>query len=188
MTHARLRASIDVDAPAFPFPHRIEVTATVRDPELRVETTFVPDGAAAGAGVVRLASLPPAPGCAAQQVAAAAPAAPSPRRSTTAASRPASRPRGPGDDPIGRRTFDDGYALRPRPSAAHRRTTPAQPIELRCGAGYPFAQVWVPRRQAVRRARAHDRADQRARRWQGTVVRRGDSFTATFTLTLDRIR
>ena len=43
-----------------------------------------------------------------------------------------------------------------------------QSVELRCGAGYPFAQVWVPRGQAVRRARADGRADQRAGRPHGT--------------------
>ena len=41
---ASLRASIVVDAPAFPFPHRIEVAATVRDAQLRVDTTIVATG------------------------------------------------------------------------------------------------------------------------------------------------
>ena len=41
---ARLRASIDVDAPAFPFPHRIEILVTARDGELDVRTTVIPTG------------------------------------------------------------------------------------------------------------------------------------------------
>ena len=42
--HARLDASIDVDSPAFPFPHRIHVRATARDARLVVDTTIVPTG------------------------------------------------------------------------------------------------------------------------------------------------
>ena len=41
---ASVRASIDVDAPAFPFPHRIEVVAAVHDRQLTVDTTLVPTG------------------------------------------------------------------------------------------------------------------------------------------------
>jgi galactose mutarotase-like enzyme len=41
---ARLSATIEVDAPAFPFPHRINVTVTARDGELGVATTVVPTG------------------------------------------------------------------------------------------------------------------------------------------------
>ena len=37
---AGVRASIDVDAPEFPFPHRIEISASVRDTQLRVDTTI----------------------------------------------------------------------------------------------------------------------------------------------------
>ena len=39
---ARLGASIDVDAPAFPFAHRIELLVTARDGELDVRTTVIP--------------------------------------------------------------------------------------------------------------------------------------------------
>ncbi len=41
---AMVQASIDVDTPAFPFPHRIQVTALAREPELRIDTTIVPTG------------------------------------------------------------------------------------------------------------------------------------------------
>ena len=36
--------SIDVDARAFPFPHRIELSITARDGSLTVDTTIVPTG------------------------------------------------------------------------------------------------------------------------------------------------
>ena len=41
---AGFRATIDVDAPAFPFPHRIEVVVAARDRQLTLDTTVVPTG------------------------------------------------------------------------------------------------------------------------------------------------
>src|SRR4051812_41363731 len=41
---APLRASIDVDARAFPFPHRIEVAIAARDGSLTVDTSLRPTG------------------------------------------------------------------------------------------------------------------------------------------------
>ena len=39
-----LRAAIDVDAPAFPFPHRVELKVTARDARLTVGATVIPTG------------------------------------------------------------------------------------------------------------------------------------------------
>ena len=41
---AGFRASIDVDAPAFPFPHRIEVFVVAREHQLALDTTVIPTG------------------------------------------------------------------------------------------------------------------------------------------------
>ena len=41
---ASFEAAIDIDAPAFPFAHRIDVRFTVRDAELQVTTTVTPTG------------------------------------------------------------------------------------------------------------------------------------------------
>jgi hypothetical protein len=41
---ARVAASVDVDAPAFPFPHRIDVAIAAHDDRLVVDTTIVPTG------------------------------------------------------------------------------------------------------------------------------------------------
>ena len=86
--------------------------------------------------------------------------------------------------PIGRRTFDDGYALG-RDGRLAIENDLGQSVQLRCGAGYSFAQVWVPRGKpfaALEPMAAPTNAlvDRKA-----PVVRRGDSYTATFTLTLD---
>ena len=41
---AAFAATIDVDDPAFPFPHRIEVTVTAHGPQLTLDTTVIPTG------------------------------------------------------------------------------------------------------------------------------------------------
>ena len=62
--------------------------------------------------------------------------------------------------PLGRRTFDDLYALgRQRRLSFEAEDGPA--IELRCDSAYPYAQVWVPARQDLRRSRTDGRPDQR---------------------------
>ena len=136
--------SIDVDAPAFPFPHRIEVAVSARDRRLTIDTTVDPDRAQPGAGRLRLASVP-------------APAGHTPaaagtcgcRRATTSRSTSGVCPTGGEQaergeaDPIGRRTFDDLYRLgrerRPRAWSPTSRRSRCAP-----GRGYPYAQVWVP--------------------------------------------
>jgi aldose 1-epimerase len=41
---AGFRAAIDVDAPAFPYPHRIEVSVVAHEHELALDTTVIPTG------------------------------------------------------------------------------------------------------------------------------------------------
>ena len=41
---AGFRASIDVDAPAFPYPHRIEVSVVAHEQSLALDTTVIPTG------------------------------------------------------------------------------------------------------------------------------------------------
>jgi aldose 1-epimerase len=181
---ARLRAAMTVDGPAFPYPHRIEISAIVRDPELRITTRVVPTGTRAVPiafgwhPYLRLPSL---------------------TRSQWRLRLPSRRhlildPRGiPTGDvvpeaseraPIGRRTFDDGYALG-RDGRLAIENDIGQSVELRCGSGYSFAQVWVPRGKpftALEPMAAPTNAlvDRKA-----PVVRRGDSYTASFTLTME---
>ena len=68
---ASFRATIEVDAPAFPFPHRIEVTAAAADHRLVLDTTVVPTGRRGCPGRVRVAPVPPPAGDAAEQLEAA---------------------------------------------------------------------------------------------------------------------
>jgi len=180
---ARVQASIAVDAPAFPFPHRIEVTAIVREPVLRVDTTIVPTGRRSvpiAFGWHPYLRLPEGP-----------------RRSWRLRLPPrrhlaldhdgiptgAVRPERAEVEPIGPRTFDDGYALgRNRRLAIESEQ--GHSLEMRGDTNYPYAQVWVPPgRQFVAlepmTAPTNALVDRTA-----PVVRRGDTFTASYSLTL----
>jgi len=182
---ARLRASTVVDAPAFPFPHRIVVTAIARDHELGIDTTVVPTGRRAVPVAFGWHPYLRLPGSPRGRWRLRLP----PRRHLTLDSR--GIPTGDAvteareSAPIGRRTFDDGYHLgRDRRLAIESDT--GQSVALHCGSQYPFAQVWVPRGQpfvALEPMAAPTNAlvDRTA-----PLVQPGDTFTATFRLTLDR--
>jgi aldose 1-epimerase len=182
---ARVRASIGVDSPAFPFPHRIEVAAVANESQLRVDTTIVPTGRR---------SVPIAFGW---HPYLRLPGAPRGRWRLHLPSRrhlvlddrgiptgESARERAEGD-PISDRTFDDAYQL----GRVHRlriEHDARRSIEVRGGVGYPFAQVWVPRGKpfvALEPMAAPTNAlvDRIA-----PVVTPGDRYTASFTLTLDR--
>jgi galactose mutarotase-like enzyme len=180
---ARLRASMHVDAPAFPFPHRIEVTATAREPELRVDTTVVPTGrrgvpiAFGWHPYLRLPGerrsrwrlrLPPRRHLALDD--RGIPTGESTREAGETA-------------PIAQRTFDDGYGLGRdrRLSLANERGA----VTLRCGAGYPFAQVWVPRGEQFAALEPMTAPTNSLVDGTCSIVDPGDAFTATFTLMLD---
>jgi aldose 1-epimerase len=139
---ARLRASIDVDAPAFPFPHRVEVVVVARDGELDIRTTVIPTArrrVPVAFGWHPYLRLPGPPRREWQLR--------MPRRRHLALDglgipTGASTVEPAEALPIGRRTFDDLYALgRDRRLAFE---TDDAMVELRCDSAYPFAQVWVP--------------------------------------------
>lgn len=180
---ARLRASIAVDAPAFPFPHRIEIGAVLLDSALRVDTTVVPTGRRGvpiAFGWHPYLRLPVGPRRTwrlrlpvRQHLALDDLGIP-----TGAAVREPAEA-----DVVGRRTFDDGYALgRDRRLAIESED--GHSLEMRGRSNYPYAQVWVPTGKpfvALEPMTAPTNAlvDRKA-----AVVRRGDTFTASFTLTL----
>ena len=180
---ARLRASIAVDAPAFPFPHRIEVTATARTPVLRVDTRIIPTGRRSvpiAFGWHPYLRLPHGPRRTWRL------RLPS-RRHLTLDDRgiPTGdvRPETTESEVIGSRTFDDGYALgRDRRCAIVDESGRA--LEMRGDAAYPFAQVWVPRGKSFVALEPMAAATNALVDRAAPLVRRGDSFTASFTLTL----
>jgi aldose 1-epimerase len=180
---ARLRASIDVDAPAFPFPHRIEIAAVLRDSVLRVDTTVVPRGRRGvpiAFGWHPYLRLPVG------------------SRRTWRLRLPVRQHLGLDDlgipigtavrepaeaDVVGRRTFDDGYALgRDRRLAIESED--GHSLELRGRSNYPYAQVWVPAGESFVALEPMTAPTNALVAGDTTVVRPGDTFTAAFTLTL----
>jgi aldose 1-epimerase len=177
---ACITAAIDVDAPAFPFAHRIEVRVIARDAELTIETRVV----ATGSRQVPIAfgwhpylQLP------------------GPSRSEWQLHLPARThlelddrgiPTGhEGDEPgeadaIGDRTFDDLYRL----GSEHELSlvNDEASIAMRAGDGYGYAQVWVPPDRPF--AALEPMTDRTNSLVDGTppLVEPGDSFTATYTL------
>ena len=181
-SNARLRASIDVDAPAFPFPHRIEVVVKARDSELDIRTTVVPTGrrrVPIAFGWHPYLRLPDAsrrlwrlrmpkrrhleldplgiPTGAATDEAAEA-------------------------DAIGTRTFDDLYAL----GRDHRLAfeTDDAAIELWSDSAYPYAQVWVPAGRRFAALEPMAAATNALGDGTAPLVEPGDSYSARFVLTI----
>jgi len=178
---ARLAAATDVDAPAFPFPHRIEVVITARDDRLVVDTTIVPTGrrrvpvAFGWHPYLRVPGTPRArwrlrlPTCT--------------RLALDERGLPtgdAARARAE-DARIGRRTFDDLYALGARRRLALTADGGAG-IELRVGATYPCAQVWVPPGKPFAALEPMTAPTDALGRGTTPLVAPGDAFTARFEL------
>jgi galactose mutarotase-like enzyme len=179
---AWLHAAIDVDAPAFPFPHRVELKVTARDARLTMGATVIPTGrrpVPIAFGWHPYLRLPNA------------------TRSTWRLRLPTrhhlaldgrgiptgeSNPEPAEATPIGRRTFDDLYRLGRQRRLALEADSVA--IELHCAENYPFAQVWVP--PGRRFAALEPMAAPTNALVAGTTpfVPSGEAFTATFALTI----
>ena len=179
---ARLRASIAVDAPAFPFPHRIEVLVIAREAELDIRTTVVPTArrrvpiAFGWHPYLRLPGPPrrewrlrmP------RRRHLALDGLGIPTGASTAAAAEAL--------PIGRRTFDDLYALgRDRRLAFE---TDEAAVELWCDSAYPFAQVWVPAGAGYGALEPMAAPTNALADGTAPLVEPGDSFSARFVLTV----
>ncbi len=181
---ARVRASTAVDAAAFPFPHRIEVTATASEDALRVDTAIVPTGRRSVPIVFGWHPYLRLPGAPRSQWRLRLPSRRHLALDSFGIPTGESRREPAEADPIGRRTFDDGYGL----GRAHRLVLEHddRSIELRCGAGYPCVQVWVPQGKPFVAIEPMTAPTNALVDGIAPVVAPGDRFTATFTLTLDR--
>jgi galactose mutarotase-like enzyme len=143
---AGVRAAIEVDDPAFPFPHRIEVSATVRDCELAVETTIVPTGRRRVPVAFGWHPYLRLPGTPRRHWTLRLPARAHVALDGRGIPTGAQQDEAGEDAPIGRRTFDDLYLLgRDRDLALVGSDAT---VTMRAGPGYAFAQVWVPKGRA----------------------------------------
>ncbi len=178
---ARVTASIPVDAPAFPFPHRIEVAATAHDDRLVVDTTVVPTGrrrVPIAFGWHPYLRVPGTPRARWQlRLPARRHLALDERGIPTGDERHETAEQ----DALGRRTLDDLYAL----GRGHRLAFTGDggaSIELRAGAGYPFAQVWVPPGRPFAALEPMTQPTNALADGNPPLVEPGDAFTARFTL------
>lgn len=179
---ARLTASMDVDAPAFPFPHRIEVTVATLDRRLQVDTTIVPTGTR------------PVPVAFGWHPYLRLPGTPRRRWHLRLPSRThleldeLGLPTGGEQtetaeaEPIARRTFDDLYRL-----GRDRQLTLVgddHSITMGAGPGYPYAQVWVPPGRPFAALEPMTVATNSLIAGTTPMVEPGGAFTAGFTLTI----
>lgn len=180
---ATLDASIDVDAPAFPFPHRIDVRVRVREPRLTIDTTVTATGRRRVPVAFGWHPYLRVPGTPRARWRLRLP--PREHRALDARSIPTggSTHQPPEAEAIGRRTFDDLYALGRNRRFAFEGED-GRGIEMRCVDGYPFAQVWVPAGRSF--GALEPMAAPTNALVEGTtpLVGPGDSFTARFALTV----
>jgi galactose mutarotase-like enzyme len=182
---ARIQATRDLDAPAWPFPHRIELAVVLGDGRLTVDTTIVPTGrrqVPVAFGWHPYLRLPGAPRRAWRLRL--------PERAHLALDARGIPTGGVQDEAaeskaIGRRRFDDLYRLG---RGAGRRLAlevdGGAAVELRSDANYPFAQVWVPPGQPFAALEPMTVPTNAIVDGDTPMVRPGESFTARFELRL----
>jgi galactose mutarotase-like enzyme len=178
---AHVAASIDVDAPAFPFPHRIDVAIAAHDDRLVVDTTIVPTGRRRVPVAFGWHPYLRVPGAPRSQWRLHLPA----RRHLALDGRGiptgASEAERAEAEPLGRRHFDDLYALgRGRRLAFAAADGTA--IELHPGPTYPYAQVWVPPGRPFAALEPMAAPTDALGRGDAPLVPPGDDYTARFEL------
>jgi galactose mutarotase-like enzyme len=178
---ASVVATLDVDAPAFPFPHRLEVDARVHEDRLVVTTTVVPTGKRAVPIAFGWHPYLRLPGSARhtwnlrlprrEHLLLDAHGIPTGERVAEVAQ----------VMPIARRTFDDLYALGSRRVLGLDAPDGAA-LEVRTDTAYPYAQVWVPPGKSFAALEPMTAPTDALRRGTVDMVGPGDSHRARFTI------
>jgi galactose mutarotase-like enzyme len=181
---ARFVAAIDIDAPAFPFPHRIQVSVTAAEGQLTLDTTVIATGRRPVPVAFGWHPYLRVPGPSRSEWRLRLPARthltlddrgiPDGGRSSERAEA----------DLIGRRTFDDLYALGRTRSLELETDDTA--ISMQAGIGYPYAQVWVPKGRSFAALEPMTTATNSLVDGTAPLVERGDEYRATFTLAIGR--
>ena len=180
---ARLTATTIVDTPAFPFPHLLELSVAAHDDRLVVDTTLVPTGDRDVPVAFGWHPYLRVPGTPRSRWSLRLPA----RERLTLDERGiptgASARELAEDDTIGRRTFDDLYALGRDRRLAFTGDDGAS-VAVQGDARYPFAQVWVPVGKAFAALEPMTAPTNALADGTTPLVAPGDAFTARFTLTV----
>jgi aldose 1-epimerase len=177
---ARLLASIDVDAPAFPFPHRIEVAVAAHDDRLVVDTTLAPTGRRRVPVAFGWHPYLRVPGTRRSRWRLRLPARTHLRLDGRGLPTGEANAEASEHAALGRRTFDDLYALGRSRRLAF--TTDDAAIELRADAAFPYAQVWVPEGLPFAALEPMTVPTDALGRGTTPLVAPGDAFTARFEL------
>lgn len=179
---ARMTATTIVDAPAFPFPHLLEVAVALHDDRLVIDTTLVATGPRKVPVAFGWHPYLRVPGTPRSQWQLTLPA----RRHLTLDDRGvptgASAREAAEQEVVGRRTFDDLYAL----GRDHRLAFTGDDgtsIEVRGDAHYPYAQVWVPAGKPFAALEPMTVPTNALADGNTHLVPPGDSFTASFSIT-----
>jgi len=177
-----VRAVHALDTPAFPFPHRIELTYALRPGRLDVRTTVVPTGSVEVPVAFGWHPYLRVPGAPRSRWRLRLPART--HRELDARGLPTGRwwPEPAEADPIGRRSFDDLYGLGRRRVMALE--TDDHAVEIRADAGYGWGQVWVPPGRAFAALEPMTVPTGALVRGEVPWVAPGDSFSASFAVVL----
>jgi len=128
---------------AFPFPHRVAIEATLEEATLRIATTVEATGEVAVPISFGFHPYLRLPGVPREEWVLAAPVrerlALDPRQLPTGGREPCEIETGP----LGARTFDQGFTA-PEEGEPFALSGGGRRLELRLGAGYPFAQIYAP--------------------------------------------
>jgi len=180
---ATFTAALDVDDPVFPFPHRLGLSVRLDQGRLRVTTTIVPTArrrVPVAFGWHPYLRVPVAPRSrwrlrlpAREHLLLDARGLPTGERVPVAAEAA----------PVGRRTFDDLFALGRIRVLGLEHDDGA--LTLRSDAGFPFAQVWVPPGRPFAALEPMTAATDALGTGTAPLVSPGDQFAATFTLTVE---
>ncbi len=180
---ARLTATTIVDSPAFPFPHLLEVSAAARDDRLVVDTTLVPTGDRAVPVAFGWHPYLRVPGTPRSRWTLRLPACAHLALDELGIPTGASAREPAEDDTIGRRAFDDLYALGRDRRLAFTGDDGAS-VAVQGDARYPFAQVWAPVGKPFAALEPMTVATNALADGTAPLVAPGDAFTARFTLTV----
>lgn len=180
---AHLGASIDVDARAFPFPHRLELAIRAREAQLQVDTTVVPTGQRPVPVTFGWHPYLQLPSTARSRWRLHLPTRRHLELDALGLPTGASTPEPAETAAVGRRTLDDLYALgRDRRLALTADDGAA--IELHCATNYPFAQVWVPPGRAFAALEPMTAPTNALEAGIAPLVPRGEAYTTRFALTV----
>jgi galactose mutarotase-like enzyme len=177
---ASFEATIGVDDPGFPFPHRIDVRVTARDETLRIETTVVPTGSRAVPIAFGWHPYLRLPGTPRPEWRLGLPARAHLLLDDRGIPTGAEQEEHEEAAPIGRRRFDDLYRL----DSDRRLTlsTDESSISMVAGPGYEFAQVWVPAGRPFAALEPMTTRTNSLVDGSAPLVQPGDRYTAAFSL------